>query len=109
MFLIIPMLVELADAEKVFHFNSQNKNKMKEELSEDELLEKVTTTDYKYGFTTNIQSDKIEKGINENIIRLISEKKNEPEWMLEFRLQAFKTWLEMDEPDWANIDYPKPD
>ena len=109
LFLIIPMLVELADAEKVFHFNSQNKNKMKEELSEDELLEKVTTTDYKYGFTTNIQSDKIEKGINENIIRLISEKKNEPEWMLEFRLQAFKTWLEMDEPDWANIDYPKPD
>ena len=54
------MRVELADAEKVFHFNSQNKNKMKEELSEDELLEKVTTTDYKYGFTTNIKSYKIE-------------------------------------------------
>ena len=63
------MLVELADAEKVFHFNSQNKNKMKEELSEDELLEKVTTTDYKYGFTTELETDKIEKGLNEDVIR----------------------------------------
>ena len=81
---------------------------MKEELSEDELLEKVTSTDYKYGFTTNIYSDKIEKGLNEDVVRLISKKKNEPEWMLKYRLNAFKTWLEMEEPDWANVDYQKP-
>ena len=81
---------------------------MKEELSEDELLEKVTTTEYKYGFTTDIESDKIEKGLNEDVVRLISQKKNEPEWMLEYRLNAFKTWQEMKEPNWANIDYPKP-
>ena len=81
---------------------------MKEELSEDELLEKVTTTEYKYGFTTDIESDKIEKGLNEDVVRLISQKKNEPEWMLEYRLNAFKTWQEMEEPNWANIDYPKP-
>ena len=82
---------------------------MKEELSEDELLEQVTTTEYKYGFTTDIESDKIDKGLNEDVVRLISKKKNEPEWMLEYRLNAFKTWQEMNEPDWANIDYPKPD
>ena len=82
---------------------------MKEELSEDELLEKVTTTEYKYGFTTEIETDKIDKGLSEDVGRLISKKKNEPEWMLEYRLNAFKTWQEMDEPDWANIDYTKPD
>ena len=51
---------------------------MKEELSEDELLEQVTTSEYKYGFTTNIESDKIQKGLNEDTVRLISSKKNEP-------------------------------
>ena len=65
---------------------------MKEELSEDELLEKVTTTEYKYGFITEIETDKIEKGLSEDVVRLISKKKNEPEWMLEYRLNAFKTW-----------------
>ena len=81
---------------------------MKEELSEDELLEQVTTSEYKYGFTTNIESDKIQKGLNEDTVRLISSKKNEPEWMLEYRLKAFDIWKEMDEPNWANINYPKP-
>ena len=81
---------------------------MKEELAEDELLEKVTTSEYKYGFTTNIESDKIQKGLNEDTVRLISSKKNEPEWMLEYRLKAFDIWKEMDEPNWANINYPKP-
>jgi len=81
---------------------------MKEELSEDELLEQVTTSEYKYGFTTDIESDKIQKGLNEDTVRLISSKKNEPEWMLEYRLKAFDIWKEMDEPNWANINYPKP-
>jgi Fe-S cluster assembly protein SufB len=77
--------------------------------SEDELLAEVTSSEYKYGFYTNIESDKAPKGLNEDIIRLISTKKNEPEWMLEYRLSALKAWQEMTEPEWAHISYPKPD
>ena len=77
--------------------------------SEEELLEEVTSREYKYGFTTDIQSDTIKKGLSENVIRTISEKKNEPKWMLDFRLNAFKVWKEMEEPEWANIKYEKPD
>ena len=80
----------------------------KEELSEDELLEQVTSTEYKYGFTTNIDSDTIPKGLSEDVVRVISKKKEEPNWMLEYRLKAYRAWLEMEEPDWANVNYPKP-
>jgi Fe-S cluster assembly protein SufB len=79
-----------------------------EELSEDELLEEVTSTEYKYGFTTDIESDTIAKGLSEDVVRLISKKKEEPAWMLEYRLKAYNTWLDMEEPDWANVNYPKP-
>ncbi|NNE99318.1 MAG: Fe-S cluster assembly protein SufB [Pyrinomonadaceae bacterium] len=66
--------------------------------------------EYKYGFTTDIETDVIPKGLSEDTIRLISAKKNEPEWMLEFRLKAYRHWLKMTEPDyWANFDYPKVD
>src|SRR5580765_6004541 len=61
--------------------------------------------EYKYGFVTDIESDVIPRGLTEDTIRLISEKKNEPEWMLEFRLKAFRHWLTMKEPTWANIKY----
>ena len=60
----------------------------------------------KYGFTTEIEQDQAPKGLNEDIIRLISSKKNEPEWMLEFRLKAFERWKKMTEPDWAHVSYP---
>ena len=76
--------------------------------SEDELLEKVTSTEYKYGFTTYIQSDTIAKGLSEDVVRIISAKKNEPKWMLDYRLKAYAAWLEMEEPDWANVSYEKP-
>ncbi|MBT3622377.1 MAG: Fe-S cluster assembly protein SufB [Flavobacteriales bacterium] len=76
--------------------------------SEDELLEKVTTTEYKYGFTTDIESDTIPKGLSEDVVRIISAKKNEPKWMLDYRLKAYAAWLEMEEPDWANVSYEKP-
>lgn len=76
--------------------------------SEEELLEEVTSQEYKYGFTTNIESDKAPKGLNEDIIRLISTKKNEPEWMLQYRLEAFKVWSSMVEPEWAHLNYAKP-
>lgn len=65
--------------------------------------------EYKYGFTTDIESDNVGKGLNENIIRLISAKKEEPEWMLEYRLKAFRHWLTMVEPEWAHLKYPKID
>lgn len=76
---------------------------------EEEIIKEVTGSEYKFGFTTNIESDKVEKGLNEDIIRLISKKKNEPEWLLKFRLDAFETWKKMDEPDWAHVNYDKPD
>ncbi|MDB0006867.1 Fe-S cluster assembly protein SufB [Flavobacteriales bacterium] len=76
---------------------------------EEKILEEVTGADYKYGFTTDIESDTIPKGLNEDVVRLISSKKEEPEWLLNYRLKAFETWKKMEEPDWANIKYNKPD
>ena len=75
----------------------------------DEILDEITASEYKYGFTTDIESDKVPPGLNEDVIRLISAKKNEPEWMLEWRLDAFRTWSEMIEPEWPNVTYKKPD
>ncbi len=74
-------------------------------------LEETALSDYKYGFVTNIEADEAPFGLNEDIIRFISEKKNEPEWMLEWRLKAFRYWLSIEnrEPQWANISYPKID
>ena len=74
-----------------------------------ETIDQVRAIDvekYKYGFTTDIEVDKAPKGLNEDIIRLISEKKNEPEWMLEWRLDAYKRWQTMTAPKWAKVDYP---
>jgi Fe-S cluster assembly protein SufB len=75
----------------------------------DEILDEITGSEYKYGFTTDIESDTVPPGLNEDVIRMISAKKNEPEWMLEWRLDAFHTWLEMTEPEWHNVTYEKPD
>jgi len=70
----------------------------------------LTNREYKYGFVTDIESDTIPKGLSEDTVRLISAKKNEPEWMLEFRLKAYRGWLKMDEPSaWPNFEYPKID
>ncbi|WP_336279290.1 Fe-S cluster assembly protein SufB [Bartonella sp. CB175] len=77
-----------------------------------ETIRKVREIDvdqYKYGFETNIETDKAPKGLTEDIIRFISAKKHEPEWMLTWRLQAFHRWLAMEEPHWARIQYPKID
>ena len=64
---------------------------------------------YKYGFTTDIDADKAPNGLNADIIRFISTKKEEPEWLLEWRLDAFERWQTMQEPEWAHVDYPKID
>jgi len=73
----------------------------------DKILEEVTSQEYKYGFVTNIESDMAPKGLTEDTIRFISAKKEEPEWMLEWRLKAFRIWLGMEEPHhWAHVNYP---
>src|SRR5215212_10235381 len=72
--------------------------------------ELLTNREYKYGFVTDIETDTIAKGLSEDTVRLISSKKNEPEWMLEFRLKAYRQWLKMTEPNyWANFEYPNID
>lgn len=74
--------------------------------NEVDILEKVTSSDYKYGFTTDVEMDLAPKGLSEETIKMISKKKKEPESMLEWRLKAYKLWLDMKEPRWANIHYP---
>ena len=77
--------------------------------TEDDLREELKTKEYEYGFYTDIKSETFPKGLNENIIKAISQKKNEPLWMTEWRLDAYQIWKEMEEPDWANVNYKKPD
>ena len=72
--------------------------------------ELLANREYKYGFVTDIETETIAKGLSEDTIRLISSKKNEPEWLLDFRLKAYRHWLKMKQPDnWANFDYPNID
>jgi len=73
---------------------------------QEKILNDITQSEYKYGFVTDIETDIIDKGLNEGVIRIISEKKNEPEFMLNFRLEAFKKWQKMKMPDWAYLKIP---
>lgn len=77
---------------------------MKEESKD--IIDSLERSDYKYGFTSDIETETIPKGLNEDVIRLISRKKEEPEWMLESRLKAYRHWLTMDLPTWAHLDIP---
>ena len=72
-------------------------------------IEKIAQQEYKYGFTTDVETDIIPVGLNEDVVRLISAKKNEPEWLLEFRLKAYRKWLTMPHPNWAHLDIPEID
>ena len=72
-----------------------------------EVIQNIVNQPYKHGFVSDIESDVSPKGLNENTIRMISAKKNEPEWLLEFRLKSYAAWLNMTEPTWANVHYPK--
>src|SRR6201986_1991381 len=74
-----------------------------------EQVRRIDVDQYKYGFETNIESEKAPKGLSEDTIRFISAKKNEPQWMLDWRLEAYRRWLTMGEPAWARVDYPKID
>jgi Fe-S cluster assembly protein SufB len=82
---------------------------MSADLDTIERVSELEVDKYKYGFTTDIDSVKAPKGLNEDIVRFISAKKNEPEWMLQWRLDAYRRWLTMSEPEWANVHYPKID
>ena len=76
--------------------------------TEDELKKELETKEYEYGFYTDIDSETFPVGLNEDIVRAISKKKNEPKWMTDWRLDAFSTWKAMKEPDWSNLKYNKP-
>jgi Fe-S cluster assembly protein SufB len=77
--------------------------------TQDEILEEVVNSEYKYGFITDIETDDAPIGLTEETVRFISAKKEEPEWMLEWRLKAFRDWQKMPEPNWANVHFPKVD
>src|SRR5690606_30909796 len=77
--------------------------------TEDDLKIELETKEYEYGFYTDIESETFLNGLNEDIVRAISLKKEEPEWMTEWRLEAFRAWEEMKEPEWSDVNYVKPD
>ncbi len=78
-------------------------------MSDNKHIHDVINSEYKLGFETLVQSDTFPKGLNENVIKAISAKKEEPSWLLDFRLKAYEKWLKMEEPSWANLKYPKID
>ena len=77
--------------------------------TEDDLKVELENKEYEYGFYTDLESDTFPIGLNEDVVRAISQKKEEPEWMTEWRLEAFRAWEQMEEPEWANVHYEKPD
>ena len=78
-------------------------------MTQSNTVEEIVSQPYKYGFITEIETEKIPKGLNEDVIRLISAKKNEPDFLLKFRLRAYEQWLKMKEPDWSGLTYSKVD
>ena len=87
-----------------------DKNKTPQQpSSSDDVIKNATSGEYKYGFVSDIDTEIIPKGINEDVVRLISQKKGEPEWLLEFRLKAFRHWLTLEVPTWAHLDIPEID
>ena len=69
-----------------------------------DIIDSAISQEYEYGFTTDIEQETIPPGLNEDVIRIISAKKNEPDWLLDWRLKAYKQWLKMDEPDWSKLN-----
>ena len=98
------MPIEPVDAGKVSRSNTKAMA-----YTEEELKKELETKEYEYGFYTDIESDTFPVGLNEEVVRSISKRKGEPEWMTQWRLEAFAAWSEMEEPEWANVQYQKPD
>ncbi|MBT6488696.1 MAG: Fe-S cluster assembly protein SufB, partial [Deltaproteobacteria bacterium] len=78
-------------------------------MTSEQTIEDFDDGDYKYGFVTDIETEYLDPGLSEDTVRFISAKKDEPEWMLEWRLKAFRRWQTMEEPVWPKVDYPKID
>jgi Fe-S cluster assembly protein SufB len=78
-------------------------------MTQEAALRELTEGKYKYGFVTDVETDQVPKGLSEDVIRIISQKKGEPDWMLQWRLEAYRYWLAMVEPTWPNVHYPKID
>ena len=86
-----------------------NKIKIMGKYTEDDLKVELENKEYEYGFYTELEAETFPIGLNEDVVRAISKKKDEPEWMTEWRLEAFRAWEQMEEPEWANVNYEKPD
>ena len=92
----------LAAAEPLFQPNyNMSKNQ--------QIIDSAIKQEYEYGFTTDIEQDTLPPGLSDDVIRFISAKKNEPDWLLDWRLKAYHRWLEMEEPDWSKLKYSKID
>ena len=89
--------------------NESDKNQDKNMKADNELVRRLAEEKYKYGFTTDVHTDIIDRGLTEDTVRLISEKKGEPDWLLEFRLKAYRHWLTMEMPTWAHLRIPEID
>ena len=81
-------------------------DRVREQKDDNELVRKIAEQKYEFGFTTDVHTEVIEKGLNEDVVRLISQKKGEPQWMLDFRLRAFRYWREQTEPTWGHVHVP---
>lgn len=79
------------------------------EIEDNSLIREIASKDYEYGFTTDVETDIIPVGLNEDVIRLISKKKEEPQWLLDFRLNAFRYWQSQEQPSWGHVDLPQID
>ena len=76
---------------------------------ESKIIKEITSKEYEHGWSVDLEADEAPIGINDDIIKFISKKKEEPSWLLEWRLEAFQIFKKMEEPDWANLNYPKID
>ncbi len=108
-FFVVILCINFNQTRNGLNLNKGFINKKMAKDNSNELLEEITSSEYKYGFETIIEADEAPKGLDESTVRFISAKKNEPEWMLNWRLDAFKVWQTMTEPIWANVHYQKPD
>ena len=89
--------------------SEKNKDKKDKNVADNELVRRIAEEKYKYGFTTDVHTDIIDRGLTEDTVRLISQKKGEPDWLLEFRLKAYRHWLTMEMPTWAHLRIPEID
>ncbi len=107
--IILAVKLAMLDNNRVDHSSFVTCHSFTMSADQNDILNKVTTREYEHGFVTQIETDTIPKGLNEDVVRLISQKKNEPDFMLDFRLRAFRKWQTMEMPKWAHLAIPEID